>query len=108
MRQLFSFVFENVGTCEAGLRACNGRPCSRDRRIKKMPVTCRFMLSTSPGRTGSRGPLGSKKCRKQAPSYFITSSAQARIVAGIVRFKALAVMTFTVNSNLVGKLTRTD
>jgi hypothetical protein len=45
-------------------------------------------------------------CQKQpSSSYSNTSSARGRTIGGIVRFKALAVLTFTVNSNLVGKLT---
>ena len=73
----------------------------------------RDMIAVSlAGRAGNPDAVGQlfvpvRVCQlKQASSsYSITSSARARTVVGIVRFKALAVLTFTVNSNLVGKLT---
>ena len=69
----------------------------------------RDMIAVSlAGRAGNPDafvPVRVCQLKQASSSYSITSSARARTVVGIVRFKALAVLTFTVNSNLVGKLT---
>src|ERR1700681_2806716 len=67
-----------------------------------------FRLERLPGGTCTHWkapPLHGARHTKTSSDYSIISSARARTVGGMVRFNALAVLRFTINSNLVGKLT---